>query len=197
MPTVYTCDIAKGISFKQFLFGCSRAFGAMIHLRDEKFDYEIPKEVPPSTYHSDRLAEAVAANLLLVQMTDEDRAKHASIANAESMIRFNKRRLEEIELKEKHEAMRTSAEQWVPPSEEHNALKAFMISQINESIKFDCGSEYLEPPVILNTLEWFTAERDKNNWEIQYHTEHYKAEIKKNKEINLWIKQLHESVKAL
>ncbi len=197
MPTGYTCDIAKGISFKQFLFGCSRAFGAMLHLRDEKFGYEIPKEVPPSTYHSDRLAEAVAANLLLVQMTDEERAKHASIANTERMLSFNKRRLEIIELKEKYEAMRTSAEQWAPPSKEHNALKAFMISQINESIAFDCGLEYLAPPVVLNTLEWFTAERDKNNRDIRYHTEHYKAEIEKNKEINLWIKQLHESVKAL
>lgn len=51
MPTAYTADIAKGITFKQYAMNCARAFGALIDLRDKPANCEIPDVVYPSDYH--------------------------------------------------------------------------------------------------------------------------------------------------
>ncbi len=60
MPTGYTADIAKGITFQQYAWSCARAFGALVMMRDEPSDAPIPEAFTPSDYHVKALAEARA-----------------------------------------------------------------------------------------------------------------------------------------
>jgi hypothetical protein len=43
MPTGYTCDVQNGkvTELKDYLLDCSRGFGALIHMRDERMDTPI------------------------------------------------------------------------------------------------------------------------------------------------------------
>ena len=58
MPTGFTCDIKDGITFERFALNCARAFGALINMRDDSLDAEIPDEIKPSDHHVKALAEA-------------------------------------------------------------------------------------------------------------------------------------------
>lgn len=56
MPTAYTANISKGITFKEYALLCARNFGATITMRDEPLDAEIP-EFQPSDYYVKRISE--------------------------------------------------------------------------------------------------------------------------------------------
>lgn len=72
MPTGYTYLIEKGCTFKEFVLGCSRAFGALISMRDSASDAEIPYEFKPSDYHLRELGEAKAKLKALPLMSTEE-----------------------------------------------------------------------------------------------------------------------------
>lgn len=55
MSTGYTDCIGKGADFKQFALGCARAFGALVTMRDEPSNVEIPDEFLPSDYHKKKI----------------------------------------------------------------------------------------------------------------------------------------------
>ena len=61
MPTGYTMILTeeKEIDFKEFALRCARNFGALIMMRDEPMDKEIPEEFPVSDYHSKKLNECM------------------------------------------------------------------------------------------------------------------------------------------
>ena len=62
MPTGYTAEVQKGISFDKYALNCARAFGALVSMRDEPSDKEIPEKLEPSDYHFK--AKATAENNL-------------------------------------------------------------------------------------------------------------------------------------
>ena len=47
MPTGYTAPIKDGISFNDFMWGCARAFGALIMMRDDPPGTPIPERFEP------------------------------------------------------------------------------------------------------------------------------------------------------
>jgi hypothetical protein len=57
MSTGHTDKIKDDITFEQYTLGCSRAFGALIHMRDLPRDAEIPDSVEPSNHYSNKLEE--------------------------------------------------------------------------------------------------------------------------------------------
>ena len=60
MPTGYTADVMDGkvTDFKLFAMQCARAFGALVIMRDEPLNAEIPDEFSPSNYHFQELEQA-------------------------------------------------------------------------------------------------------------------------------------------
>ncbi len=53
MPTGYTQAIVDNpnLSFKSFVLQCSRAFGALVTMRDDDNNAPIPDEIKPDDYH--------------------------------------------------------------------------------------------------------------------------------------------------
>jgi hypothetical protein len=99
--------------------------------------------------------------------------------------------------------MLAQVQDWQPPTPDHENLKSFMQSQIEESIRFDCGIARTEVELgrALATQE---QEIDAKQWRddqlqemlksLSYHVTEYQKELGRCREANGWILALVESV---
>ncbi len=198
MPTGYTARIADGVTFKEYALGCARAFGALVTMRDEPRDAPIPEKFGVSTYHADEIDKARAG---LTELS--------SLSLAEAQIRADAAKLKDLEyheraiannkvLRGKYEAMLAQAEAYVSPSSEHDEYRQFMISQIQESIEFDCGGDYHQRQIAqlesVTGREWIDSERESLESGLEYHRRELKKEEERAAERSVWVKQLMESL---
>lgn len=196
MPTGYTADIKDGITFEQFALNCSRAFGALLPMRDLPSGAEIPERFEASPYHLDKLTEA--RNILRwYEGFSEEEARSGAANEYEQEEHNRKRRLRENQnVLECYEAMLRQANAWEPPTPDHGELKAFMIKQIEDSTKWDDSSEYLSKPTAqLSPTEWLEGKKAKALQDIEYHKAQWAAEVERTEQRNLWLKQLRDSLK--
>ena len=193
MPTGYTAEIANGITFEKFVLGCARAFGALISMRDDPNDTEIPDEFKPSSYHSERLLEAQEEKKNLEKLTVEKIALAASKYNKDQQKEYKRRIKDNNELKQKYTDMLNQVLDWTPPTPDHKELRNFMITQINESIQHDC----YEPnkPEEVTPEQWYKAQIDSVNWNITYDTKEAIKEKETCENRTKWVKDLKDSLK--
>ncbi len=196
MPTGYTSKIAKGISFEEFAMNCARAFVALVMMRDESSDTEIPKKFEPSDYHKKALAE-IEKKLKEINENDSGWCLNKAIDEYDTALKTKEEGIRKAnELREKYSTMLIKVKQWQPPSSEHTGLKDFMIEQIEDSAKFDCGTSYYEKQEVkcLSGQEWkekHLAELMKN---LAYHTKENLLEIARTEGRNDWIAKLRKSL---
>lgn len=198
MPTGYTAPIYNGdnISFKDFVLRCARQFGALYHMREEPMDAPIKKR-KLDTYYLEGLKEAIkdleefSAN----PPTRDSLAKEWADRLAKLKEEDAKRNKERHELRTRYIAMLRQVQAWVPPTDEHRNLKEFMISQIQDSIEYDCHiwndadkfptmEQYIE-----NSLSCKHLEK-----EVEYYQEQWEKEVKRCEEANKWIEDLEKSL---
>jgi len=192
MPTGYTDKIKDGITFEQFIMSCARAFGALIEMRDDPTDAKIPDEFKPSDYY---IKELEKANAELVNFTHLSKLEIQEKANEEykqAMIEYRRRKQENIDLFNAYNSMLVQVENWNPPSSDHIELKNFMISQIRESIKFDCYEPDMPAPKTGET--WAVEKLESIVWDIEYYTKENEEEIERINGRNKWVRQLRESI---
>ena len=194
MPTGYTAAIKGGISFKQFAMDCARAFGACVMLRDEPGGGEsIPEKLMPSTYSKDALEAAKLRLARLEAMTPIACLMARNREHGENEARRLARIEEDASLLKKYKAMRANVESWTPPTVDHSGIKEFMIKQIDESIRFDCGF-YDDPGAEKSPDEWHKGAIRKQLNDIAYHTKSYAEEVERTNQRNAWIKALRDSL---
>ena len=196
MPTGYTAAIKDGISFEEFALGCARAFGALVTMRDEPSDAEIPDSFEPSDYHAKMLEEAKNRLHYLQCLSLEDAGILAEQQHKDESARLSKRLEENSALMASYRAMLEQAKAWTPPSSDHVNLKEFMVGQIEESIRFDDCSEYCEPPPKKSGEQWRADQIKAAEWSVSYHEKEHKAEVARCKERTEWVKDLRSSLKA-
>lgn len=198
MPTGYTSDIAKGISFYDFTMLCARAFGACISMRDEPFNAPIPDEFKPSDYHVKNLESLQAELKTLKEMPLDEAGKRAETEYKEQLVSIERRLAEKNSLRGKYSAMLAEVNRWTPPSPDHVELKSFMVKQITQSIDFDCDTSYtakeLENLRPKSAEVWRADRLATVISQIQYHTEHNQEEIDRANSRTLWVKQLRKSL---
>ncbi len=194
MPTGYTANIEKGITFNEFVLGCARSFGALIDMRDEPNGTPIPDEFIPNDYHY-KEAEIRKDKLCLFDtFTLEDAQRQIDIEHKKA-LEYNERYINNKNLlKWKYEDMLAKAKAWEAPTPEHEGLKKFMIEQITTSIEWDCGDyrNPIKPP--LDPETWIKEERQHIIEQIEYHEKKYSEEIKRCKERSAWVKELKKSL---
>ena len=132
MPTAYTADISKGITFKEYALLCARNFGATITMRDEPLDSEIP-EFQPSDYYVKRISEIQQEIDNLENLTKDDLKILVDKDCAVKFERIDQANLTRDLLKNKYENMLSQVRLWQPPTPEHTNLKEFMIKQPKSS----------------------------------------------------------------
>jgi hypothetical protein len=194
MPTGYTADIAKGISFEEYVWSCARAFGACVTMRDEPTGAPIPERFEISDYHVNRLAEARAERERIVAMTNAEADNEAVIEYERARAAHKSRLDDKRALKVKYLAMRAKAEAWTPPSEAHEEFRRFMIQQIDSSIDGDCCEKYMEIPKLRAGSEWRKEKLASIDHDIQYHHDENAKEIARTETRNVWLLALRASV---
>lgn len=193
MPTGYTADIAKGITFKEYALNCARAFSALILMRDEPSDAPIPERFEPSNWNANELQNVSERLVQLRLMSPAEFDTAAETAYTEAVEEQNRRIKECNELRAKYEAMLAQVVAWQAPTREHVEYKAFMENQIRESIDFDCRL-YSENPTRMTGSQWLAKEIERAEWKIAYHTSENEKEIARTSSRNAWIKALRDAL---
>jgi hypothetical protein len=195
MPTGYTSDLYDGtpVAFPEFAMRCARAFGALVTMRDSSMDAPVPEEFKPSSHHSDKLAALREERVRLGSRTPGEwlaaydaHVSEVGASNAAAAAESNERR-------RRYEAMIAEVEHWEPPSTDHRDLKDFMLSQLRESIDFDCNV-YPREPDAPDARSYADAEFARIERETAYHEYEDAAERERTVSRNAWVKKLRESL---
>lgn len=198
MPSGYTAAIADGITFKDFLMSCARAFGATITMRDDPADAPIPDEFQPSEWNKEQLEKAKANLAEIEALTDEQCAARLEKEKADSREYHAAELAKDSGLRQKYDTMLAQVQAWTPPSPEHEGIKKFMVDQIQDSIRFDCGSTYhqdaMEALERLTPEAWRAKQIEDAKWSIDYHAKQWDEEVARVAQRNRWIRQLRESI---
>jgi hypothetical protein len=198
MPTGYTSKLYEGEdqSFEDFVLNCARAFGALIELRDEP-DAEIPDTFEPSPYHDKEREKAEAELRELKRLSPVEIRTRAAKDYQAAVRRYREAIADAQELAERYGTMLARVMVWEPPSPDHEALKKFMIDQLQESIRRDCSTKYLTKPEPQPAQEWYD-ERVKSIMDgINYHNEQQAKEETRAEERNEWVSQLRGALEGV
>lgn len=202
MPTGYTAAVQDGTitEFSDFAMQCARAFGALVTMRDDAPDAAIPEEFKPAEYYAKSVAECRARLAAIESMT---------LAEAELLLEEHNRKqgeerrrllAESQTTQERYAVMLEKAERWQPPTPEHSNLKAFMVEQLRESIKFDCRDEgFAErcyPHFDGTPKEWRASQLEGAQNGLQRALESEAQEVERVRSRNAWVKSLRESLKS-
>lgn len=198
MPTGYTAGVADGTitSFKEFALLCARAFGATITLRDEPMSSDIP-EFEPSPYHAERLKELQKRKTEIVLMKTAQCYAEADAVFKRALDLHETRTEENRQRMERYRAMLEQAEAFEAPTDEHQAHKEFMVSQLRESMEFDDDSKFLKPPERLSGEQWKSTSLEQVDREIAYHEKGWREEVERTNQRNAWVKALKDSLEHL
>jgi len=204
MPTGYTQGIIDGSikTFKEYATQCIRAFGAAIHMRDNSMNSSYkPREV--DTYHQKRLQEEHKSLLELNKTTDEQLLIETR-KDLEKSIDYHKSKKQEVEeTRKKLESFLKQAEEYVPPTEDHEEYKAFLKQQLTETIKWDGDSEYHDKEIAnlkkaiqkLSAVEVREDRTETIQRSIGYHSENWQKELIRVKDANQWVEDAIKSLK--
>ena len=139
MPTGYTqCILSDDeVTFEKFARGCARAMGAFSHQRDD--DQGTKLRVPKKdSYYTDYLEEVEEKAKKYEAWSDEDWTIYTDKINKDSLRCFDSTRVTYRDELYKYNKMLEKVNDWKPPTDEYIGFKDFMITQIKDSIKFDC-----------------------------------------------------------
>ena len=181
----------------EFTLQCARAFEALIDLRDSPSDAPIPEEIKPHTHYHDEAITRAQKRLKRLQSLSAKQIEadyHRYLRDTEAFHLSSAERRELM--RQPYEAMITKVKRWSPPTRDHEGLKAFMLEQLRESIRFDCapGPKPMKPKP---KATWHRERVAIARRDIAYHKSERDDEIERAAERTRWIKMLRASLAAL
>lgn len=191
MPTGYTYPIEEGCTFEEYVWGCARAFGACVTMRDDPTDKPIPDEFKPSEYHAKAILKAEVELARLEAMTTEEVTSALKKEREEAGEENTRYVLEQNETKARYEAIRKQVEDWLPPSPDHGELKKFMLQQIDISIP---DKPYERELPITDPAAWLAHKKSEAQRNLAYHRQEHAKELDRTAGRNRWIQQLRGSI---
>lgn len=200
MPSGFTSGVQDGTitTLEEFALLCTRGMGVCITMRDEPLGVEIP-EFQPDTYHAKAVEDVKAKIANLEAMTDDEVQAMLAEETAQVLNMKQESRQRSQENRKRYEDMLGKVFLWNPPTPEHQGLRAYMESQLRESLQFDCHGEdfyercYILPPQ--DVAEYREKKMAKYRDDYAYHSNHHHEEVQRTEERNRWVRQLRESLK--
>ena len=205
MPTGYTAGILDGKvnTFEEFATVCTRAFGATIHMRDNPMDSPYEPRTP-SDYHTNSIQSKRERLEEIESMSDEKIVEDFNTQLGED-LKYHQTKMEEDKRNlEKLNSMLESAKSWVPPTEDHQPFRNFMIEQIESTIKVDGDPSYHTNKMVeikkqmeegINPKEYREETIQEIKSQISYHETEYQKELVRCKDSNDWMDKFFESIK--
>ena len=205
MPTGYTAGILDGKvnTFEEFATVCTRAFGATIHMRDNPMDSPYEPRTP-SDYHTNSIQSKRERLEEIESMSDEKIVEDFNTQLGED-LKYHQTKMEEDKRNlEKLNSMLESAKSWIPPTEDHQSFRNFMIEQIESTIKVDGDPSYHTNKMVeikkqmeegINPKEYREETIQEIKSQISYHETEYQKELVRCKDSNDWMDKFFESIK--
>lgn len=200
--TSYTSGILDGriTTFEQFAKQCVRAFGASVHMKGESIVVEYKKNEPTDYYR--KYVELYKKNLAEIEtMPDDELIKDEQRQLKESIERYKIAINEKIKNKKLLTGFLIQAENYIPPTEEHNRFKEFLIQQLKDTIACDGDDSYYikavgkAENVLANLkpdeLRKKRLESAKHN--LEFYQNKYDMDIKGCNEGDEWVKKIFDS----
>lgn len=188
MPTGYTCGVADGTitTFKEYALGCAKAFVWQCRDSDESLSTISASEA--STYHKENI-DRVQEQIRLLDASDKDQLKRMrDLEFDEALASYEKSEAERLAVKERYANMMAKARKYVPPTEAHKKFGEFLISQLEESTKWD---DYeVTKPVRKPIREWIKGKKAGLFRDLAYHSKEYQKDIERTEYNNKWVKEL-------
>lgn len=194
MPTGYTAKIADGITFRQYALNCAKAFGALISMRDDPMDAEIPEKFEPSDYYFKKLEETELELEKVQKFTDSEAENEARFEYDKELESHKKYLDDKFKLKEKYLDMLKQVNAYQPPTPDHVEYKNFMKSQIEQSIDFDCSTTHCKPPTLKSGRVWLSEKIARLVKDVNYYREEKQKEIERVTGRNEWVDALRNSL---
>jgi hypothetical protein len=193
MPTGYTSKLHDGEqSFEAFVWGCARAFGALVLMRDDNSDAPITEDRLTDNYHERRVGECEAELAEWNTTTEEARcALFDSWLTSEKSNRVASE-AKRVAMKARYQATLDKARAWDPPSAEHVEFRKFMIEQLTKSIDFDCS--IYDPGPLPSFGEWCATRSASLARSIEYSRDGMAKERERNESRLAWVRALKASV---
>lgn len=200
MPTGYTHKVQTGemTELKDFALYCAKAFGACITMRDHPIDSTIPDEFKPDIEYYEKCLKSADEGLNIVYAMSDSECTEAAVREYESAVmEQSKRKTEKAYQKMRYEDMIHKVRKWNVPNELAE-LKSFMLTQLVDSLKFDCDDRYPDaPPQLKTRLAWKTDKIFNLREDIERYKRLIKEEIERAQGRNEWIKMLRDSLKEI
>lgn len=196
MPTGYTAPIYEGkeITFEQFMLRCARNFGALVDMRDEPLDTPIPDEFEPSEFYENKIKIYEAKLAAYVRPTREELDAEYQTAYDKAKVEYDLKEIERESMRKRYADMLEKVKNWQPPTSDHENLKKFAISQLEDSIDYDCRYHEFSFP---DKDSWIETEMKSDEYIIKYlnyYKEQYAEEVKKCQERTKWVRHLKGSL---
>jgi hypothetical protein len=193
--TGYTSRLVdEKLDFKSFVLMCAGSFGPWYQ------NDQLPETLIPDDHHLKEATKEEERLTLLQSFKITLEKKQWAIQQLQEKIDFIEKHC--IEKNDTRKIMCDMLEQvrrWTPPSESHLNLKKFMENQLTSSIDFTCDDHWKEEIFKFKTLlkdpiQYYEGEVKKTKERIEYHREQWKKEVEITKNLNLWLRQLRDSL---
>lgn len=191
MPTGYTSvlDSTADTTLKDFILGCSRAFGATIMQRDDPPGP--PEEPKMSDYHSEALVRAHEDLNRYEGMTFHECCDASRIEYVKHKAQHEKSQQENKTVQARYNKMKELVGDWIPPTKDHDGLKEFMLEQLEIGFPHDFEDHY----VPLGGQSWQKTKIRHAKENIEYHKNGLEKDTQNHNSRIAWIRALYESLK--
>lgn len=199
MPTGYTANLYDGEqSFEEFAMGCARAFGALVSMKEDPTDKEIPERFEVSDYHIKNGIEYSERYNELLKYTEDQKIKFGEMKK-DGLVKQYKDSISKYEIiNHRIGKMKDSVINWGVPSPEHYELKKFMLQQLEISIEtIDYYQDELKKIKGYDVGHYYKNELESVLHSINYHKENHEKEVGRIKSRNDWVKALRDSLKSV
>lgn len=201
MPNGYTHiiyeDEKDAITFEDYMFECTRAFGARIRERDDKQTVENRKPAlpiePDYSYHEEALQTECEELSELEGLTMEEYIEMRMAEIDESNQHTMEYNTARANLKIRYDRMIAATKAWTPPTEGHIEFKDFMLKQLVESQEFDCHVSSLSS----YPTDWRQDRKERTKYlsdSIERHEHEIAKAIERAESATAWLQAIVETV---
>jgi hypothetical protein len=164
-------------------------------LRDEPVTDEIPEF--ESSDHNKKCLED--AERQLAEFNTMSEADKLAMFERESVSRIKSAK-EGIERKQqqldRYKSMLEKAKAFKAPTKAHAEYAKFLVQQLEESIRFDCGGDFYEKQLEEQPEfdDWCDSKLESLLHDIKYHRKAMREEIQRTETRNKWVRDLKASL---
>lgn len=202
MPTGYTSGVSSGevTKFSDFAIICARASGAAISMRDEPLSKPIPDKIIFDSQYRDDAILKINKTMIFYHVSPEcvleSNRKMKLLEDIKHTDQYNENKKL---TKQRYTEMLRKVKAWQPPTRDHEAFKAFMISQLEDSIKFDCLDFVSKEDTNLKDTKgrYRINQLVELSQNLEYQQNERSKGFLKTLKDNAWIKSLRESLENI